>query len=173
MTELVPQPCACGCGEMATIDLRRKRVSKYISGHNSRVNHPMRGKAHSDETRAKLATYTGERASSYKHGLSNTITWKSWKSMHERCEDTRNASYPLYGARGIKVCERWSDFLNFLEDMGERPSREYSIDRIDAEKGYEPSNCRWLTRREQNARRKDPGGWIRRRARIAREQNHD
>lgn len=92
--------------------------------------------------------------------------------MHERCEDARNASYPLYGAKGIKVCERWGDFLNFLEDMGERPSREFSIDRIDPKGNYEPTNCRWLTRSEQNARRADPGGWIARRARQARESKH-
>lgn len=92
--------------------------------------------------------------------------------MHERCEDVRNASYPLYGAKGIKVCERWGDFLNFLEDMGERPSREFSIDRIDPKGNYEPTNCRWLTRSEQNARRADPGGWIARRARQARESKH-
>jgi len=156
---------------MAKVDLRRKRVAKFISGHNSRVAHPMKGKHHSEETRAHLATFVGEKASTFKHGWSTTITWKSWKSMHERCEDSRNASYKNYGAKGIKVCERWSDFEPFLADMGERPSRDYSIDRIDPAGNYEPSNCRWLTRAEQNARRKDPGGWIARRAGIARRQN--
>lgn len=130
----------------------------------------MLGKHHSEETRARLASYTGERASNYKHGWSNTITWKSWQSMHERCEDARNASFYLYGAMGITVCERWFDFENFLEDMGERPSKDHSIDRIDPKGHYEPSNCRWLTRAEQNARRADPGGWIKRRANIAKHQ---
>lgn len=162
--ELIPQLCACGCGEYAAVDERRNRVSKYRSGHNSRTAHPMKGKAHSEETRSRLASYTGERTSSFKHGWSNTPTYKVWSSMHGRCEDPRNASYGRYGELGISVCERWSSFENFLEDMGERPSLDHQIDRIDPAGDYEPSNCRWLTRAENNARRKDPGGWIARRA---------
>lgn len=128
----------------------------------------MQGKHHTPEARAKLAEYSGERASAFKHGWSTTITWKSWKSMHERCEDPRNESYPRYGGKGITVCERWAEFVPFLEDMGERPSKDYQIDRIDPKGNYEPSNCRWLTRAENNARRIDPGGWITRRAKNAR-----
>lgn len=161
---LEPQLCACGCGEYAAVDNRRNRVSKYVSGHNGRVAHGMKGKTHSPETRAKLASYTGEKASSFKHGWSTTITYKTWSSMHGRCEDPRNASYRYYGARGIAVCERWADFENFLQDMGERPSKEYQLDRRDADGNYEPSNCRWITRAENIARRADPGGWIKRRA---------
>lgn len=121
---------------------------------------------HSEETKAKLATYTGERGSAYKHGWAKTPTYVTWKSMAGRCYDPRNASYPLYGGRGITVCERWrDDFLNFLADMGERPSLDHSIDRIDGDGNYEPGNCRWATRAEQNANRKDPGGWEKKRAR--------
>jgi hypothetical protein len=63
------------------------------------------------------------------------------------------------------VCERWRDFVNFLADMGERPSMEHSIDRIDSDGNYEPGNCRWATRTQQNANRRDPGGWVKRRQR--------
>lgn len=169
-------PCACGCGGTASGKTNRGRLGIYISGHNARVKHPMQGKAHTEETKAKLASYTGERGSSYKHGWSKTPTFVSWNAMHSRCRDKGNASYPAYGGRGIRVCEHWRDFVNFLQDMGERPSLDYSIDRIDADGGYwcghcaectassRPANCRWLTRAEQNARRKDPGGWIKRRA---------
>lgn len=161
---LIPQLCACGCGEYAAVDERRNRVSKYVSGHNSRTAHPMKGKAHTDEARSKLASYTGEETSSYKHGWSRTPTYKVWSSMLGRCNDTRNASYPLYGGRGITVCSRWASFENFLEDMGERPSLDHQIDRRDPDGNYQPENCRWITRAENNARRKDPGGWIKRRA---------
>ena len=141
------------------------RQPRYISGHNSRAVHPMAGKQHTDETKAKLASYTGEQASSYRHGWSKTPTYVSWRAMRSRCRTVSNASYGEYGGRGIKICERWEVFENFLADMGERPSLNHSIDRIDVNGDYEPGNCRWLTRAEQNARRKDPGGWIKRRAR--------
>jgi hypothetical protein len=161
---LQPQLCACGCGEYAAVDERRNRVSKYVAGHNARTAHPMKGKRHTEETRAALASYTGERTSAYKHGWANTPTYRTWTSMRSRCRDPRNASYPQYGALGITVCARWDSFENFLEDMGERPSLDHQIDRRDSKGNYEPSNCRWLTRAENNARRQDPGGWIRRRA---------
>lgn len=162
---LVPQLCGCGCGGYAAVDERRNRVAKFIAGHNSKSAHPMLGKTHSAEARARLAAITGERASSYRHGWSRTPTYKTWNSMLSRCRDVGNTSYPLYGGRGITVCERWKTFENFLEDMGERPSKDHQIDRRDPDGHYEPGNCRWITRAENNARRKDPGGWIKRRAR--------
>lgn len=164
---LEPRPCACGCGDYAAVDNRRNRVSKYIAGHNAKVAHPMKGKHHSEETRERLASYTGEKASSFKHGWSTTITYKTWSSMHGRCADPRNASYKYYGAAGIAVCDRWLKFENFLADMGERPSKEHQLDRRDPNGNYAPENCRWITRAENNARRADPGGWIKRRANPA------
>lgn len=127
----------------------------------------MAGKQHTADARAKLAAYTGEQASGYRHGWANTPTYRTWTSMRSRCTDPSNASYPLYGARGITVCARWDVFEDFLEDMGERPSLEHQIDRRDPDGNYEPSNCRWITRAENNARRVDPGGWIKRRAKQA------
>lgn len=159
-----PKLCACGCGGKTSGARDQRRRNEFISGHNSRVEHPFEGHRHADETKAKLAAYRGQEASSYKHGWSKTPTYTSWNSMRSRCRDVSNASYPSYGARGITVCDRWHEFENFLEDMGERPSLDHSIDRIDPDGNYEPGNCRWLTRAEQNARRRDPGGWIRRRA---------
>lgn len=69
--------------------------------------------------------------------------------MHRRCYDRRNNRYYAYGGRGIRVCARWRDFGNFLEDMGRKPSPEHSIDRKDNDGDYEPNNCRWATATEQ------------------------
>ena len=69
--------------------------------------------------------------------------------MVRRCHSSRDKDYANYGGRGIRVCERWRIFENFFEDMGERPSDEHSIDRIDNAKGYEPGNVRWATTAEQ------------------------
>ena len=78
----------------------------------------------------------------------NSRTYNSWVNMTRRCVDPNKEGYEYYGARGIKVCERWSKFQNFLDDMRECPP-EYSIDRINNDKGYYKENCRWATRKEQ------------------------
>lgn len=141
---------------MTSGEVRPGRSGLYISGHNSRVNHPMQGKHHTDEAKAALASYTGEQASSYRHGQSRTITYTSWHAMLGRCYDRRNASFPQYGRKGIIVCERWHDFESFLGDMGPRPSLDYSLDRYPDGKGnYEPGNCRWATKPEQRANQED------------------
>lgn len=85
-----------------------------------------------------------------KHGLSDTQEHNIWMTMKERCYNPKNHKYPIYGGKGIKVCERWlNSFSNFIEDMGKRPTVKHSIDRKDVLGNYEPDNCRWATATEQ------------------------
>lgn len=77
-----------------------------------------------------------------------------WKSMRQRCGKPRSPHYRNYGARGIKVCDRWTVFANFAADMGPRPDG-LVLDRIDNDGNYEPGNCRWTTRKANQRNRRD------------------
>lgn len=75
----------------------------------------------------------------------------SYRSMIERCNNPKAISYKNYGGRGITVCDRWiSSFQNFVDDMGEKPDSSFTLDRIDNDGNYEPSNCKWSSRSEQS-----------------------
>ena len=89
------------------------------------------------------------------HGKDHPL-YVVWRKMRERCYNPRHDKFRFYGARGITVCDQWRhDFAAFLADVGDRPTPEHSLDRIDGSKGYEPGNCRWATQTEQtrNTRR--------------------
>jgi hypothetical protein len=79
-----------------------------------------------------------------------TAEYKTWQGIRQRCENPNDPGFSRYGGRGIVVCERWrASFENFFADMGLRPSSKHSIERVDNDNDYAPSNCRWATAKEQ------------------------
>lgn len=84
-------------------------------------------------------------------GRALTPTYRTWRSMRSRVQHASRPDFHHYGGKGIRVCERWESYENFLADMGERPTLKHEIDRLDSDGHYEPGNCRWATRKEQVA----------------------
>lgn len=87
-----------------------------------------------------------------------TPEYSIWSGMIQRCKNPDHVGYKNYGGRGIRVCDRWLySFESFIEDVGERPGPEYSLDRIDNDGNYEPGNCRWADRKTQAANKRPRG----------------
>lgn len=89
-------------------------------------------------------------------GNKRTPTYNSWRAMRERCTYPRHPRWVDYGGRGIRVCDRWANFENFLEDMGERPEG-MTLDRINTNDHYYPPNCKWSTPLQQAWNRRNIG----------------
>lgn len=96
-----------------------------------------------------------------RHGHARKDGWSkeytAWNSIIQRCTNPSSQSYANYGARGISVSPRWLIFENFLADMGAAPRSDLSLDRINNDGNYEPTNCRWATRKQQNANKRGAG----------------
>jgi hypothetical protein len=135
--------CRCDCGQFTIA-----AVPDLKSGNTQSCG------CHKIEAIIKSNTTHGHSISISRGGKAS-LEYNTWRAMIDRCENPRHISYPLYGGRGITVCQRWrSSFKDFLSDMGEKPSKLHSIERERNDGNYEPGNCRWATAKEQFANKR-------------------
>lgn len=132
--------CRCDCGQEVVV-----RTNALRTGATQSCGCLFREKARISGLRRRVHGYAG-----MNHA---TPTYRTWCSMIARCTYPSMNCWRYYGGRGIAVCERWKDFSNFLADMGERPIGK-TLDRIQVNGNYEPSNCRWATAKQQAQNRR-------------------
>lgn len=121
--------CVCNCGNYCV-----------VAGHTLKSNRQKSCGCLKDELAKQRAT---------KHGKSKTPEYSVWSGILSRTHWKSSGNFHRYGGRGITIDPSWLDFNKFLLDMGKRPSKNHSIDRINNDGNYEPSNCRWATAKQQ------------------------
>lgn len=106
-----------------------------------------------------MGNQSGTNNPSYRHGHNHrgnrSTEYEIWAGIKARCTNPKHKLYPYYGGRGIKMCHTWSQFSNFLSDIGNRPGKDWSLDRINNDGNYSKNNCRWATRTQQSRNRRN------------------
>lgn len=132
--------CQCSCGEVCSVS-----GSALVTGNTRSCGCLQR------EWASGMPLEDHHRT----HGESNrTSEYRAWVNMRGRCTNPRDPGFKNYGGRGITICGRWDDYSAFLSDMGRKPGPGYSIDRVNNDGNYEPGNCRWATRDQQNSNKR-------------------
>jgi hypothetical protein len=126
--------CLCDCGNKTK-----------VTSSNLQTGHSLSCGCLKAETMSK---------NMFKHGKVRTRAYQSWEGMIFRCSNKNSTGYKYYGGRGIRVCDRWENFINFHEDMGDCPDG-LTIERINTNDDYKPGNCKWATYKEQNLNKRN------------------
>lgn len=138
-------------GQLTVTEIAYKKARKYFwrcrcdCGNDHVVYGHLLRSGQTTRCRQCFAKSIGDRCRTHGETAKNSKEYRSWRMMHNRCENRRARDHSRYGGRGIAVCDRWRKYENFLADMGRAPTPKHSLHRLHNSVGYAPGNCAWAT----------------------------